>query len=197
MNENRNTSRSENGKFKEGEVEHRRRRDAVPIICGIYKITNPIGEIYVGGSRTIYRRWLRHKEARKKLKIHLSIKQYGWRSHTFEVVHNLPPDVSDDILLQYEQLYIDLYKECNCIMLNVKDAGSKAKFSNESRQRMYESHEKKKFEFMYNGEKIEFVGLKKFCKENGLSDRQMSALFNRNGFYGAKNYYKGYSRVSI
>lgn len=50
---------------------------------------------------------------------------------------------------------------------------------------------------MYNGEKIEFVGLKKFCKENGLSDRQMSALFNRNGFYGAKNYYKGYSRVSI
>jgi len=72
------------GQFKQGEVEHLRRREIVPIICGIYKITNPNSEVYIGGSRTIYRRWLRHREARKNIPIHRSIKKYGWRDHSFD-----------------------------------------------------------------------------------------------------------------
>ena len=54
-----------------------RSRKFAPIVCGVYKIINPLEEVYIGGSKTIYRRWLRHREARKKLKIHLSIKQFG------------------------------------------------------------------------------------------------------------------------
>ena len=115
---------------------HRHRRGIVPIVCGIYKITNPNGEVYIGGSRTIYRRWLRHREARKKIKIHLSIKEFGWKAHTFEIVHELPKDVDNETLIRYEQLYMDLYRDCDSKMLNVKDAGSKAKFSDESKVRM-------------------------------------------------------------
>lgn len=115
---------------------HRHSRAFVPIVCGIYKITNPNGEVYIGGSRTIYRRWLRHREARKNIKIHLSIKEFGWKAHTFEIVHELPKDVDDETLIMYEQIYMDLYRDCGSIMLNVKDAGSKAKFSDESKKRM-------------------------------------------------------------
>lgn len=114
---------------------NRSRKHAL-IVCGIYKITNPNGEVYIGGSRTIYRRWLRHREARKKIKIHLSIKEYGWNKHKFEIIHQLPHDITNETLIRYEQLYMDLYRDCGSTMLNVKDAGSKAKFSDESKARM-------------------------------------------------------------
>lgn len=116
-----------NGWFKKGEIESNRARHNVPIICGVYKITNPKSEVYIGGSRTIYKRWLRHREARKNIPIHRSIKNYGWRSHLFEVVHALPNDVDGNTLLKYEQIYIDQYKECGMSMLNVKEAGSAGK----------------------------------------------------------------------
>lgn len=122
---------------------YRHSRNSIETVCGIYKITNPNGAVYIGGSRTIYKRWLRHREARKKIKIHLSIKEYGWRSHTFEIVHQLPLDVDNDTLIRYEQLYIDLYRDTGVEMLNVKDAGSKAKFPLESRIRMSEAQKGK------------------------------------------------------
>lgn len=121
----------------------RRGRTRVPDICGIYTITSPPGEVYVGGSRTIYKRWLRHKEARKKLKLHESLKKHGWRKHKFEIAHQLPNDVSDEVLLVYEQLYIDQYRGCGVTMLNVKDAGSSAKFPEESKIKMSEAHKGK------------------------------------------------------
>lgn len=122
----------------------RRSRALAPIVAGVYKITNPNGEVYIGGSRTIYRRWLRHREARKKIKIHLSIKKYGWQAHKFEIVHELPLDVTDEILITYEQFYMDAYRDCGFEMLNVKDAGSKAKFSEESKIRMSIAQRNKK-----------------------------------------------------
>lgn len=190
------TKRKEPSKIiKEGQLEYHRSRENVPQIAGIYKIINPLGDIYIGGSRTIYRRWLRHREARKKIKIHLSIKEYGWRSHKFEVVHQLPLDIDDDTLIQYEQLYIDLYRDAGAKMLNVKDAGSKAKFSKESKIAMSKVH-RKCYKFLLNGEIIEFEGLKEYCQTHNLSERQMSAVYNGNGFYGQKNYYKGYSRIN-
>lgn len=124
------------GNFIKNEDESSRARHNVPQKCGIYKITNPNNEVYIGGSRTVYRRWLRHREARKKINIHLSIKKFGWREHKFEIVHELPLDVSDDTLLIYEQFYMDAYRNSGFNMLNVKDAGSKAKFSEESKINM-------------------------------------------------------------
>lgn len=180
---------------KKNKIEHLRKRENVPIICGIYKIINPIGEVYIGGSRTIYRRWLRHREARKKLKIHLSIKNYGWKNHIFEIVHELPQDISNETLLVYEQLYIDLYKYANCKMLNVKDAGSSAKFSEESKLKMSLS-QKKEYKLMLNGELIVFNGLKEYCLKNNLGEKQLSEVYNNNGHYGKKNYYRGYSRIN-
>jgi len=183
------------GSFKSGAVEYKRSRANVPIVCGIYKITNPNGAVYIGGSRTIYRRWLRHREARKKIKIHLSIKQFGWKAHEFKIIHELPKDVDNDTLIRYEQLYMDLYRDCGSNMLNVKDAGSKAKFPQESKSLMKESN-KKKYAVKYNGNVIEFIGLKQFCIDNNIAEKSFSDLIHANGHYRSKNYYKGYSRLN-
>lgn len=214
----RNEIKDDKGRFKRGEVEYLRRRDSVPIICGIYKITNPKNEVYIGGSRTIYRRWLRHREARKKIKIHLSIKEYGWRNHDFKIIHQLPIDISDEILLRYEQLYIDAYKSCNTSMLNVKDAGSKAKFSEESRKRMSLAQQgktpwnigksgvqrawnkgihvsRKKYKFIFNDDIIEISDLKQHCEKSGINYDTMIHFSSAKGFYKNNNYYKGYKRI--
>ena len=171
-----------------------RRRENVPIVCGIYRITNPLGEVYIGSSTTIYRRWLRHREARKSIKIHISIKKYGWEEHTFEIIHQLPNDTTSEILLIYEQLYIDLHKQCGVIMLNVKDAGSCAKFSEDSKMKMSES-QKKSYKVIFNGKLVEFTGLKKFCEDNGVSQKSLSSLLNSQGIYKNKSFLKNFKRA--
>ena len=176
-------------------LEHLHSRDNVIKKCGIYKITNPNGEVYIGSSRSIYKRWLRHREGNKKIKLHESIKKYGWQNHTFEIVHELPFDVMDETLLTYEQCYIDLYRDIKSNMLNVKDAGSFAKFSEESKIKMSLS-QKKEYKFILNEKLIVFNGLKEYCIKNSLGQKQMSEVYNNNGHYGKKNYYKGYSRVN-
>lgn len=118
------TKRSINaGWFKLGEKEWERGRNKVPVICGIYKITNPIGEVYIGSSRNIYRRWLRHREGRKNVPVHNSIKKYGWRSHTWEILSQLPSDINDSDLINQEQVYINLFTDGKYYMLNVLPAG--------------------------------------------------------------------------
>jgi predicted GIY-YIG superfamily endonuclease len=66
----------------------------MPRITGIYKITSPDGCIYIGQSRDIHNR----------LRYYL-------------------PKISDEILDKYEVLYMDLYKNCNIELLNVKEGG--------------------------------------------------------------------------
>lgn len=57
-------------------------------MIGIYKITNPIGEIYIGQSLDIEMRWLgyRRSKANKQPKLNNSFLLYGVMSHVFEVV---------------------------------------------------------------------------------------------------------------
>ena len=176
-------------------VPERRSRKYAPIVCGIYKVTNPQEEVYIGHSRTIYKRWLRHREGKKNLTFHRSINEFGWKNHKWEIIHELPYDVTDNTLICYEQLYMDAYREIGTKMLNIKDAGSNSKFPESSKKLMSETR-RVTYIFNYNGEKIEIVGLKKYCTDNGLGERQMSQVYNNNGFYAAKNYYKGYSRIN-
>ncbi len=59
------------------------------IICGIYKITNPKGRVYIGQSvdvrQRVYRYKMGHCESQSRL--HRSILKYGWDKHKFEIIH--------------------------------------------------------------------------------------------------------------
>lgn len=105
-------------------------------IVGIYKITSPSGKIYIGQSWNVILRWNTHGNNTRTSKLFSSFKKYGKKNHKFEMVHYLPKDVSQVTMNDYEQLYIDLYKDCGLELLNLKDAGSRGRMSFESRQKM-------------------------------------------------------------
>ncbi len=104
---------------------------------GIYKITNPEGKVYIGASRNIKERWWYHGSNKKNVTtaIAKSIVHYGKDAHTFEMLHELPEDVTQDILDRYEQVYMDAYINCGIELLNLREAGSSGyKMSNHIKQ---------------------------------------------------------------
>ncbi len=76
------------------------------IIIGIYKITNPRGNVYVGQSIDIFKRWDYYKKIKKgKYKKCLSILKYGANNHRFEIL----TECSINELGQLETLYKKFY----------------------------------------------------------------------------------------
>lgn len=59
------------------------------MIVGVYKITNPNGDIYIGSSIDVYRRWKNHYSNQKRnehTKLGISFKKYGFYNHVFEII---------------------------------------------------------------------------------------------------------------
>jgi group I intron endonuclease len=110
------------------------------IICGIYKITTPSGKVYIGQSRHILIRWRDHKRDKTaKSRVFYSLIKYGAEAHIFEIIHELPKDIDQDVLTIYEQLYMDMYASCKVILLNLRQAGSKGKLSQEAKIKLSNS----------------------------------------------------------
>jgi len=94
-------------------------------ISGIYKITSPSGSIYIGRSYRINERWrcYRRMDCRMQHKLFASFAKYGTLNHTFEIIHELPNDVSKDVIESYESIYYDLYKDCGLTFMNIAATG--------------------------------------------------------------------------
>lgn len=104
----------------------------------IYKITSPSGKIYIGQSWNVEAR-IRYYSGSikpKQPKLYNSIKKYGFSAHKFEIVHELPNDIEQSVLDTYEQLYMDLYKDADFELLNVREGGSRGKHSSDSKEKM-------------------------------------------------------------
>lgn len=110
-------------------------------ICGVYKITSPTGKVYIGQSVDILCRKRSYKIARCKgqRKIHASIVKHGWESHTFEIIHELPKDVNQDVLNTYEKYYVDTYKNAGFELMNIREAGNSGRPSAESIRKMVQT----------------------------------------------------------
>jgi predicted GIY-YIG superfamily endonuclease len=76
-------------------------------ICGIYKITNPKGKIYIGSSVNINRRLDNYKynQCPQQPKIYNSIKKYGWGQHVFEIIEEC---IKDELIIK-EKYWINSY----------------------------------------------------------------------------------------
>lgn len=75
--------------------------------CGIYKITNPKGMIYIGKSIHIEKRWMDYKRlyCKNQRQIYNSLKKYGYKNHTFEIIHICEKDELDNLELHYITLF--------------------------------------------------------------------------------------------
>jgi group I intron endonuclease len=112
--------------------------DSMPVI---YKITSPTDKVYIGQSwdwtsrKSKYKRLKTHEQ----VKVHRSLLKYGYDAHKVEVICELPEDVTQEILDNYEIIYWQCYKDCGVEMLNVKEPGSKGKLSEDTRKKMSEA----------------------------------------------------------
>lgn len=57
-------------------------------MMGIYKITNPLGQVYIGQSKDIFKRLKAYKTLRckKQPKIYQSLLAFGVNNHTVEIL---------------------------------------------------------------------------------------------------------------
>lgn len=111
-------------------------------MVGIYKITTPTSKVYIGQSTDIDFRFSDYRRMRcnRQTKLFNSFKKHGVENHVFETVHELPVDIDTETMVKYEQLYMDLYRDCGVELVNLRDAGSRGKHSEESKQRMREAN---------------------------------------------------------
>lgn len=107
-------------------------------IVGIYRIVSPTGRVYIGQSWSIKNRWRMHKRINfdsKKSILKDSLIKYGVEKHNFEIIHQLPQDVSQDILDAYEIAYISMYRTSGLNMMNILDGGGNTKWSQERKEK--------------------------------------------------------------
>ena len=107
-------------------------------MTGIYKITSPTGKIYIGQSVDIKGRKNNYKNLRCKgqAKLYSSFISHGWDKHVFEIVYELPKDVHQSILNNFEIFYWSQFKESGYEMLNLKEPGHNGRHSEESKKKI-------------------------------------------------------------
>lgn len=113
-------------------------------MVGIYVITSPSGRIYVGQSCSIEQRFKQYKKKSCKDQpiIYNSLEKYGWKTHTFEVILELPENISQGCLDTWEEYFMDLYRSQGYELMNIKGAGSHGRHSEETKRKISDSHKK-------------------------------------------------------
>lgn len=106
---------------------------------GIYKITNPVGAIYIGQSRDISKRRTSYRGISKKNqgqpKLYNSLRKYGAENHKFEVIQ----ECELHELNIYERYWQEYYNVCsrenlNCTLTSIDETPSVV--SEETRRKM-------------------------------------------------------------
>ena len=110
-------------------------------MVAIYKITSPTGKVYIGQTINYQSRISRYINLDAKVKkqrwIYSSLAKYGPKNHRFEIVCELPSDVSKDVLNEYEELHIRCYKDCGVELMNLTGGGqSNKELSKETREKL-------------------------------------------------------------
>ena len=106
-------------------------------MIGIYKITNPKGNVYIGQSTNIEARFKRYKagDCKTQIKLHRSLLKYGFINHTFEIIETCK--ICD--LNERERYWQEFYKatssgNLNCIL--TKTSTKRGVTSIETRSKM-------------------------------------------------------------
>lgn len=107
-------------------------------MIGIYKITSPTNKVYIGQSWDIKKRWRYYwsKYTKNQAKLENSFNKHGIENHVFTIEFIFDTEPTQKELDSKEQFHIDFYRNSGYELLNLKEAGSNGKLSEEARKRM-------------------------------------------------------------
>lgn len=115
----------------------------------IYKITNPIGQIYIGQTGDFEKRKSDYKYLTKisgqKL-MYKSVKHYGWFSHRMDIIYRCTLEQLDECEIKLIKEYNSRYYDNKIYGLNLNTGGGSNRggtISEETRQKMSESQKKR------------------------------------------------------
>lgn len=116
----------------------------IPKQVVIYKFTSPTNKVYIGQSWNWDKRIKQYKriDCKNQTKFYNSLLKYGFENHNFEIVHELPNDVSQEVLDNYEKLYWQFYVDLGFDILNCREPGKGGKLSKESIEKMLKTRGK-------------------------------------------------------
>ena len=107
-------------------------------MIGIYKITNPIGNSYIGQSRDIEHRFYYYRLSsdwiKEQRKLYNSLKKYGYENHVFEIIE----ECSEETINEKEIYWIYFYNSVEQ-GLNLKYGGIGGRHSEETKQNISKS----------------------------------------------------------
>jgi group I intron endonuclease len=111
------------------------------VLCGVYKVTSPVGKVYVGSSKNIARRFEDYKKlsCSKQIKLYNSLKKYGSKTHEFDILE-LCEDVNLYTRERYWQEYynvLDRSEGLNCKYVQTDE--SRVVYSDETRDKVIKS----------------------------------------------------------
>lgn len=104
-------------------------------ICGIYLITSPTLQRYVGQSVDIYSRWYFYKKyfAENQFRLHNSLKKHGIENHKFEILE----ECSREMLNERESYWVKYYNTFNTDLgMNLTSGGDCPIMSNDTKEKL-------------------------------------------------------------
>lgn len=115
------------------------------VIIGIYKITNPMGEVYIGQSTNIENRkiYYMYLKSKGQPKIYISIQKHGWENHIFEIIEECSVDILDLKEEEYKTKHIEIFGWNKALFCRLKD-GRGGYDSEETKKKKSEAHSGKR-----------------------------------------------------
>jgi group I intron endonuclease len=148
-------------------------------MVGIYKITNPKGEVYIGQSIDIKKRFNAYKKLRCKNqpKIYNSFVKYGVENHIFEILEELDVQSLNKRERFWQKEFDVLNNGLNCKLTNENDFNGS--FCKETKEKMSNS-----------------AKVKVFTKEHRLN-MSINRIGNKNGMFGKKQSEETKAKIRI
>ena len=159
-------------------------------MVGIYKITSPTGKVYIGQSWNIEKRWKKYKDytCKAQIKLYASFKKHKVKSHIFEIVHELPNDITQKVLDNYEILYWELYILIGINMMNIKVPGLGGKGSKHRLEtiELISRKQKESYQNPKRSRKHYVIEISQFSRE-GIFIRDWDSIQDAAKFYAVTN----------
>ncbi len=145
----------------------------------IYKITSPTGRLYIGKTYDLRKRVNSYKcdvkKGNKDIKLHNSLRKYGWDAHVLEVIEELP----DEMLNEREMYWIAHFKTY-CYEypkgLNMTKGGDGQRST-----WLHNTERRKKQSQVFSGEGNPFYGKNHTEEYKAKKSKEVSEYNKRNG----------------